>query len=69
MKTLTNGTTKGHIAPKGQEKVIKKESKPLFSNELENALKESVIKEKEYKEGKRKGYYNVKEMIKSLVDN
>ena len=42
---------------------------PLYSDELENALKESAIIENEYKEGKRKGYNNANEMIRSILND
>ena len=42
---------------------------PTYSDELERALKESVIIEKEYKEGKRKGYNNANEMMRSILND
>lgn len=36
---------------------------------LEESLKEAVEIEKEFKEGKRKGYNNAIEMLKSIFDN
>lgn len=44
------------------KQVIKRKWVP--SKKIENALKESKSIEKEYKEGKRKGYKNVDEMMK-----
>ena len=40
-----------------------------YSDELERALKESVIIEKEYKEGKRKGYNSANEMMWSILND
>ena len=42
---------------------------PSHNDELERALKESVSIEKEYKEGKRKGYNNANEMIRSILND
>ncbi|MBD9099029.1 hypothetical protein EGP98_05515 [bacterium] len=52
METLTNGVINMHVDPKDKEEAtsILKDS---YSNDLENALKESTIMEKEYKDGKR----------------
>ena len=36
---------------------------------LENALKESTIMEKEYKDGKRNGYNNANEMMSSILND
>ncbi len=41
---------------------------PLFNDELEEALKETITIENEYKTGKRKGYNNVNEMLESILD-
>lgn len=49
------------------KQVIKRKRVP--SKKLENALKESESIEKEYKEGKRKGYKNVNEMMKSILND
>lgn len=40
-----------------------------MSTQLENTLKESVTIENEYKEGKRKGYNNTNEMLRSILDD
>ena len=66
MTTLINMTLK---------QVIKRKAVPfeittsLNNDELESALKESVIIEKEYKEGKRKGFNNANEMLKNILDD
>ena len=41
----------------------------LFNSELENALKECALIEKDYNEKKRKGYNNVYEMLESIIDD
>lgn len=66
MTTLINMTLKQVIKRKAVPFEI---STPLYSDELENALKESVIIENEYKEGKRKGYNNANEMLRSILDD
>lgn len=66
MTTLINMTLKQVIKRKAVPFEI---SNPLYSNELENALKESVVIEKEYKEGKRKGYNNANEMMRSILND
>ena len=42
---------------------------PSYGNKLENALKESAVIEKEYKEGKRNGYNNANEMMMSILND
>ncbi len=66
MTTLINMTLKQVIKRKGVpfDIII-----PTSNNELETALKESSIIEKEYKTGKRKGYNNVDEMMRSIIDD
>ena len=66
MTTLINMTLKQVIKRKAVPFEI---SIPSYSDELENALKESVLIEKEYKEGKRKGYNNVSEMMESILND
>lgn len=66
MTTLINMTLKQVIKRKAVPFEI---STPLYSDELENALKESAIIENEYKEGKRKGYNNANEMLRSILDD
>lgn len=66
MTTLINMTLKQVIKRKAVPFEI---SLPLYSDELENALKESVVIEKEYKEGKRKGYNNANEMLRSILND
>lgn len=66
MTTLINMTLKQVIKRKGIPFEV---ALPSYSNELENALKESVVIENEYKEGKRKGYNNANEMLRSIIDD
>ena len=66
MTTLINMTLKQVIKRKAVPFEV---ANPLYSDELENALKESVIIEKEYKEGKRKGYNNANEMMRSILND
>ena len=42
---------------------------PTPTTELEKALKESALIETEYQEGKRKGYNNINEMMRSILDD
>lgn len=68
METLTNGVINMHVDQKDKEEAtaILKDS---YSNDLENALKESIIMEKEYKDGKRNGYNNANEMMRSILND
>lgn len=66
MTTLINMTLKQVIKRKAVPFEI---SNPSYSVELESALKESVIIEKEFKEGKRKGYNNANEMMESILND
>ena len=66
MTTLINMTLKQVIKRKAVPFEV---ANPLYSDELENALKESVIIENEYKEGKRKGYNNANEMMRSILND
>lgn len=66
MTTLINMTLKQVIKRKAVPFEV---ATPLYSDELENALKESVIIENEYKEGKRKGYNNANEMMRSILND
>lgn len=68
METLTNGVINMHVDQKDKEEAtaILKDS---YSNDLENALKESIIMEKEYKDGKRNGYNNTNEMMSSILND
>ncbi len=61
MTTLINMTLKQVIKRKAVPFEITNHS---YSDTLENDLKESVIIEEEYKEGKRKGYNNANEMMR-----
>lgn len=64
MKTITNNKINAHINSKDKEET----KTTLYNDELENALKESLIIEQEYKENKRKGYNNANEMVKSILN-
>lgn len=66
MTTLINMTLKQVIKRKAVPFEV---ANPLYSDELENALKESAVIEKEYKEGKRTGYNNANEMIRSILND
>ena len=68
METLTNGVINMHVDPKDKEEAttILKDS---YTNDLENALKESTIMEKEYKDEKRNGYNNANEMMMSILND
>ena len=68
METITNGVINVHVDLKDKEEAtaILKDS---YSNELENALKESTVIEKQYKEGKRNGYNNANEMMSSILND
>lgn len=66
MTTLINMTLKQVIKRKAVPFDV---SLPTISNELEDSLRESVLIEKEYKEGKRTGYSNANEMLRSIIDD
>ena len=66
MTTLINMTLKQVIKRKAVPFEI---VNPTYSDELETALKEGQIIEQEYKEGKRKGYNNAKEMVRSILND
>ena len=66
MTTLLNMTLKQVIKRKAVPFEI---SNPTYSTELENALKESQIIEQEYKDGKRTGYSNANEMVRSILND
>ncbi len=66
MTTLINMTLKQVIKKKAVPFEV---SLPTISNDLEEALKETITIEKEYKEGKRKGYNNANEMLRSILDD
>lgn len=66
MSTLINMTIKQVIKRKAVPFDI---SLPTYSDELEDALKETIEIEKEYKSGKRKGYNNINEMMESILDD
>lgn len=63
---LKNMTLKQDVKTKDSPSEI---TNSFYNNELENVLKESTIIEKEYKEGKRKGYNNANEMMKSIFND
>lgn len=66
MTTLINMTLKQVIKRKAVPFDV---ALPLCSDEIEDALKESIIIEKEYKEGKRKGFNNANEMLRSILND
>ena len=66
MTTLINMTLKQVIKRKAVPFEI---ATPLYSDDLEKALKESIMIENEYKEGKRKGYNNANEMLRSILND
>ena len=66
MTTLINMTLKQVIKRKAVPFDV---SLPTISNELEDSLRESVLIEKEYNEGKRTGYSNANEMLRSIIDD
>lgn len=66
MTTLINMTLKQVIKRKAVPFEI---STPNFSEELEDSLKETIEIEKEFKSGKRKGYNNANEMLRSIIDD
>ncbi len=54
------------------KQVIKKKAIPFeisLPTELDEALKETITIEKEHKSGKRKGYDNANEMLRSIIDD
>ena len=66
MTTLINMTLKQVI----KRKVVPFEvANPLYCDELENVLKKSTIIENEYKDGKRKGYNNASETMRSILND
>lgn len=66
MTTLINMTLKQVIKRKAVPFEI---SLPTYSDELEEALKETVEIENEYKNGKRTGYNNANEMLRSILND
>ncbi len=66
MTTLINMTLKQVIKRKAVPFEI---STPTLSDKLEEALKESILIEQEYKNGTRKGYNNANEMLRSILDD
>ena len=66
MTTLINMTLKQVIKRKAVPFEI---SIPTYTDELEHALKESELIENDYKEGKRTGYNNLNEMMKSILND
>ncbi len=68
MTTLINMTLKQVIKKNGVPFEVVN-PKTVYNNELEDALKETVKIEKEFKNGKRKGYSNANEMLRSILDD
>lgn len=66
MTTLINMTLKQVIKRKAVPFEI---SLPTYSDELEEALKETVEIENDYKNGKRTGYNNANEMLRSILND
>ena len=66
MTTLINMTLKQVIKRKAVPFEI---SIPTYTDELEHALKESELIENDYKEGKRTGYNNLNEIMKSILND
>lgn len=66
MTTLINMTIKQVIKRKAVPFEV---SNPLYSEQLENALKESQTIENEYKAGQRTGYNNANEMVRSILND
>ena len=66
MTTLINMTLKQVIKRKAVPFEI---SIPTLSDDLEEALKETITIENEFKTGKRKGYNNANEMLRSILDD
>ncbi len=66
MTTLINMTLKQVIKRKAVPFEI---AIPTINDELENALKETITIENEYKAGTRKGYNNADEMLRSILDD
>lgn len=65
MEQFTNNIINKSCDLKDKDEVVIQK----FSNDLENALKDSVIIENEYKNGKRKGYNNVNQMMMSITED
>ena len=66
LSTCLSSLSKNLIVFKEEATAILKDS---YSNDLENALKESIIMEKGYKDGKRNGYNNANEMMSSILND
>lgn len=66
MTTLINMTLKQVIKRKAIPFEV---ALPTYSDELEEALKETKHIEEEYKNGTRKGYNNANEMLRSILDD
>lgn len=66
MSTLINMTLKQVIKRNGLPFEVRN---PRPSKELLEALEESDTIEQEYKEGKRKGYNNIDDLKKALLDD
>jgi hypothetical protein len=46
--------------------IVSSDKSIIFSDELEEALKESIIMEEEIKKGKIKGYHDINKLFKDL---
>ena len=66
MTTLINMTLKQVIKRK---EVPFEVAIPQLNDKLEDALKETITIENEFKTGKRKGYNNANEMLRSILDD
>ena len=66
MTTLINMTLKQVIKRKAIPFDV---SIPITHDDMDEALKESFIMEEEYKDGKRTGYNNAKEMLDAALDD
>lgn len=66
MTTLINMTLKQVIKRKAIPFEV---ALPISNEELESALQETQTIEEEYKAGKRQGYDNAKDMLKSIIDD
>lgn len=66
MTTLINMTLKQVIKRKAVPFEV---ALPKLNDKLEEALKETIVIENEFKSGKRKGYNNANEMLRSILDD
>lgn len=66
MTTLINMTLKQVIKRKAIPFDV---ALPITNEDLESALKETQLIEEEYIQGKREGYDNAEDMLKSIIDD